>query len=285
MNRIAPNAVNPVAKALWFIETRLGEEMNLETIAEAGGVSKFQLSRMFGIATGYSVMRYLRGRRLSEAARRLAGGASDILAVAIESGYGSHEAFTRAFREQFGLTPEALRETGALDHLVLVEPYRMDENLIVKVDPPRLVDGKTLLIAGIDGRFSFETCEGIPSVWQRFGPHIGAVPGQIGRVTYGICCNADGAGNFDYIAGVEVKDFGDLPKDFARIRIAPQKYAVFTHRGDITGIRATTYSIWNKYLPESKLELAEAPDFERYDDRFDARTGKGEIEIWIPVKG
>ena len=56
-------------------------------------------------------------------------------------------------------------------------------------------------------------------------------------------------------------------------------------KGALAGIRATTYSIWNKYLPESKLEFAEAPDFERYDERFDAKTCKGAAEIWIPVEG
>ena len=38
-------------------------------------------------------------------------------------------------------------------------------------------------------------------------------------------------------------------------------------------------------MPDSKLEFAEAPDFERYDEHFDAKTGKGVVEIWIPVKG
>jgi AraC family transcriptional regulator len=286
MNQIAP--FNPIAKALWYIESRFEQEMSLDDVAEICGVSRFQLSRMFGVVTGHSVMRYIRGRRLSEAARNLAAGApgtDDILTVALASGYGSHEAFTRAFRDQFGMTPEKLRESRDLSTLELVEPYRMDGNLIVNVDPPRIVDGKTLLIAGMDGRFTFESCEGIPTVWQRFGPHIGSVPGQMGKVAYGVCCNSDGAGSFDYIAGVEVKDFADLPKDFARIRIPPQKYAVFAHKGDITGIRATTYSIWNRYLPESKLQLADGPEFERYDERFDADSGKGVVEIWIPVKG
>ena len=54
-------------------------------------------------------MRYARARRLTEAARVLAKGAPDILNVALEADYGSHEAFTRAFRDHFGMTPEAVR--------------------------------------------------------------------------------------------------------------------------------------------------------------------------------
>ena len=93
-----------VERAVWFIENRFGSEVTLDAIAEAAGVSRFHLCRLFGVATGQSVMRYVRGRRLTEAARVLAAGASDILAVALDAGYGSHEAFTRAFRDQFGLT-------------------------------------------------------------------------------------------------------------------------------------------------------------------------------------
>jgi AraC family transcriptional regulator len=48
-------------------------------------------------------MRYVRGRRLTEAAKVLSDGAPDILTVALDAGYGSHEAFTRAFRDQFGV--------------------------------------------------------------------------------------------------------------------------------------------------------------------------------------
>src|SRR3569833_2165782 len=98
--------MNPVGKALWYIESHFSAQLSLEEIAEIGGVSRYHMTRAFGAATGQSVMRYVRARRLTEAARALSGGAPDILAVAIEAGYGSHEAFTRAFRDQFGMTPE-----------------------------------------------------------------------------------------------------------------------------------------------------------------------------------
>jgi AraC family transcriptional regulator len=67
------------------------------------------MSRLFSQATGKTVTAYVRGRRLTEAARALADGAPDILAVALQAGYGSHEAFTRALRDQFGLSPTDLR--------------------------------------------------------------------------------------------------------------------------------------------------------------------------------
>src|SRR5262245_61911373 len=110
--------MNPVEKALWFVEGHFAGEITLDDIANVAGVSRYHMTRAFGYATGRSVMRYVRGRRLSKAARSLANGAPDILTVAIDSGYGSHEAFTRAF----GKTPEEVRAERRLDNLELVEP-------------------------------------------------------------------------------------------------------------------------------------------------------------------
>lgn len=276
--------MNAVERALWFIETHFAEDISLDEIADAGCASRFHLSRAFGVATGRSIMRYVRGRRLSVAAHTLSGGARDILAVALDAGYGSHEAFTRAFREQFGLTPEQVRERRHLDNLELVEPLTMDESFIDDLEPPRFADAKTLLIAGLGERYSCETAAGIPAQWQRFAPWIGKVPGQVGATAYGVCCNADGAGNFDYVCGVEVSDFSRVPAEFARVRIPERRYAVFFHRGHVSAIRRTWNTIFNKWLPESGFKVADAPDFERYDERFDPRSGTGGVEIWLPIE-
>jgi AraC family transcriptional regulator len=98
--------VSVSAKALWYIESHLSGELSLEEIAGAVEVSRFHLSRAFAVSTGNSLAGYVRARRLTEAAKALVQGAPDILTMALESGYGSHEAFTRAFRQHFGLTPE-----------------------------------------------------------------------------------------------------------------------------------------------------------------------------------
>src|SRR5215471_15503652 len=92
--------MNAVEKALWFIESHSGGEITLLDIANTVGVSRLHMAQAFGAATG--LMRYVSGRRLTEAAKALSHGAPDILSVALDAGYGSHEAFTRAFRDEFG---------------------------------------------------------------------------------------------------------------------------------------------------------------------------------------
>jgi AraC family transcriptional regulator len=258
--------------------------MTLEAIAAVSGVSRYHLARAFGAATEHSVMRYVRGRRLSEAAKTLATGAADILTVALDAGYGSHEAFTRAFRDQFGVTPETVRAQRSYDTIELVKPIKMKETPVANLEPPRFETGKPLLIAGLGARYNCETSAGIPAQWQRFVPHIGHIPGQVGRVAYGVRCNADDAGNMDYICGVEVADFSDVPPDMSRVRIPAQKYAVFTHRDHVSTIRRTWSTIWNYWLPNSGHEVAAAPDFERYGESFDPQRGTGGLEIWLPLK-
>jgi AraC family transcriptional regulator len=276
--------MSPVGKALWFIESHLAGELSLAEIAAFGGVSRYHLLRAFGSATGHSVMSYVRRRRLSEAARQLSNGAADILGVAIEAGYASHEAFTRAFRDQFGLTPEAVRAQCHTRNINPMEAIGMSENFVA-LEEPRFEQGRTVLVAGLGERYTFDTNQGIPFLWQRFVPYIGNVPGQIGHATYGVCCNNDGNGSFEYIAGVEVKSFADLPCELHHIRIPAQRYTVFSHRDHISSIRLTVYTIWNKWLPASGFELADSPDFELYGENFKGETGTGTVEIWLPIKG
>jgi AraC family transcriptional regulator len=276
--------MTPVGKALWFIESHFAGDISLGDIAEVAGVSRYHVTRAFGEATGLSVMRYVRGRRLSEAAKSLANGAPDILAVALDAGYGSHEAFTRAFRDQFGPAPETVRAQRHVDNIALVEPIKMDQAVLPDLKPPRFEILRPLLIAGLSERYDCETSKAIPAQWQRFVPYIGNITGQVGWTAYGVRHNCDEDSNFDYTAGVEVASFSQLPPEFGRVRIPAQRYAVFSHADHVSAIRRTIVTIWNKWLPESGLQVADAPDFERYGESFDPRTGIGGLEIWIPIK-
>src|ERR1700694_5210673 len=161
--------MNPAQKALWFIESHLADELTLDEIAWVGGISRFHMVRAFAAATGLSVMRYVRVRRLSEAARALAGGAPDILTLALDADYGSHEAFTRAFRDHFGVTPETVRAATRLDNLKLQEPIVRDSTAIDNLPAPRFVTGKPLLVAGLGGRYSSENGARIPRQWEGVG--------------------------------------------------------------------------------------------------------------------
>ena len=265
-------------KALWYIESHYEQDLALADIAQVVGVSPFHLSRLFQASTGSPIVRYLRGRRLSEAARKLAAGASDILEVALAAGYSSHGAFTRAFGDQFARTPEDVRERG-LDGLRLVEALKLDDASTACTQEPRLADADTLLVAGVGARHRGSTVASVPSQWQRL---LGECPGA-GPIAYGVCCNNDEDGNFDYIAGFAVPSFSNIRAGWQTVRIPARRYVVGWHEGHISNIRSTWYWLLNDYLPNSGLTLADAPEFERYDKRFDDTTGNGGVEIWLPL--
>jgi AraC family transcriptional regulator len=278
--------MTPAQKALWYVEGHLANSMTLDEIAAVGGVSRFHMVRSFAEATGMSVMRYVRARRLTKAARALAKGAPDILTLALEADYGSHEAFTRAFRDHFGVTPEQVRAAACLDKLALQEAIMMDSTPSADLQPPRFETGRAMLVAGIGERYNHCDNGGanIPNQWNELHRKVGEIPERVGNLALGVCCNGDDSGNFDYIAGVEVADFSDLPREFARVRIPAQRYVVFRHSEHISTIRRTVVAIWNQWLPQSGLEVADAPSFERYAEKFDSTTGNGGLEIWVPVK-
>ncbi|MGE8326853.1 AraC family transcriptional regulator [Pseudomonas urmiensis] len=271
-----------IENILWFIESELQSELDLGRVAQRFDLSPFALSRYFSLTTGWPVMRYIRARRLSDAALALRNGQPDILQVALTAGYGSHEAFTRAFCEQFGVTPKQVREQPDND-LPLVEPLRMKQLKFIELPEPRFERRGQWVIAGLGGRFPFEKNEGIVGLWQAFDPYMDQVPGQVGRWCYGLCCNPGEDGSFEYIAGIEVSRIDGLPAPFRSFKVAPQDYAVFRHQGHISMIHQTMFTIFNQWLPASDYRLADAPEFEAYSPDFDPGRETGYVEVWIPI--
>lgn len=269
-------------RALWVIDRNLGRDLSLGEIAQACGVSRHHLAHAFGEASGMSVMAYVRGRRLGEAARALAGGATSILDVALEAGYGSHEAFTRAFGAQFGVSPEQVRARG-VEGLILQEPLKFADDPLATVGPARFETAGEILAVGLRGPCGFDNAEAITLLWRRFGPQFAGISDLANPIPVGLMTPADEGGGFDYVCAAEVTSFAQAPDGFARVRIAPARYAVFDHPGHVTTIRATYRGIWDRWLGESGEIAAEAVSLERHHPSFDPRTGLGGLEVWIPL--
>lgn len=275
--------MDAIAKAVWLIESNSSRELSLDEIAEAVGISRFHLTRAFGQSLGRSLMSYLRARRLSLAAQQLAGGAPDILSVALDAGYGSHEAFTRAFKNEFGLTPDQFRSAPNDHPIKLTESFLMNVEKKIELKEPKIVDAPAMLFAGIGRRFDYDDMGAVPAQWQRFNEYIGQVPGEVPGAFYGICTNADSNG-LDYISAMEVRDFSDIPEEFTRTRIPAQRYAVFAHGGHISEIRSVIQAAFGEGIAKAGLAMADAPSLEKYGGSFDPATGNGGYEIWVPVK-
>jgi AraC family transcriptional regulator len=271
------------ARAVWVIERNLNSDLTLSGIAQSCRVSSFHLAHAFGAATGQPVMNYVRGRRLSEAARKLATDAPDILALALETGYASHEAFTRAFKEQFGATPETVKRGRSTSSLALVPPLELPEGAPAKLGDPQIVTCDAMSVVGLVERHAFDAPYKIPAQWQRFMAMYGVIEQKVAEIPVGVSCNLDEDGTFDYVCGVEVARSADAPKGLQKISIPAQTYAVFEHLTHVAGLGNTYLAIWNSWLTEHNRVAADGPSIERHKKTFDPRTGEGGVEIWIPL--
>jgi AraC-like DNA-binding protein len=92
-----------------FIMAHMGDEITLDSIAEAVGYSKFHAARIFKELTSRTPLEYIRGLRLPRSAQNLQNSDDKVVNIAIDGGFYSHDGFTRAFSRQFGITPRKYR--------------------------------------------------------------------------------------------------------------------------------------------------------------------------------
>ncbi|UOE45669.1 AraC family transcriptional regulator [Agromyces larvae] len=93
------------------IERRLGDEIDIESLAASMGTTGYHARRMFSALAGMPVSEYVRRRRMTVAASEVIGG-EDLLTIAVRFGYGSVEAFGRAFRSVHGVSHGEVRRDG-----------------------------------------------------------------------------------------------------------------------------------------------------------------------------
>lgn len=130
-----------VIKIQFHIESHLSEELPLVQLAELAGFSRFHFHRIFSGFTGETVAEYRRRLRLESAATALQFTQKPVVEVALDAGYGSHEAFTRAFQRRFGYSPSEFRNHPNPFELRLqpVQQLRAFDEVEIRTIEPKLV--------------------------------------------------------------------------------------------------------------------------------------------------
>ena len=164
----------------------------------------------------------------------------------------------------------------------------MEAKAAIQLEKPRIENHRTFFVAGFQESFP-EPPEGVPELWVRFAPRLGRIPGQVGTVAYGVAASISEQGACTYTAGVEVSDFSQPPAEFARLTIPANKYAVFSHHAHVDKLADTIDQILKKWLPASGLALENRPAgtpvfFERYGENYNPKLGKGDVEVWVPIR-
>ena len=103
-----------IDEVMRYIRTHISEPLDRETLADVAGFSVPHFHRVFTAHVGESAISYVRRIRLERAAQKLRMGAVDITEVALAAGYDTHAAFSKAFKQQFGLSPSEFRQLGCM---------------------------------------------------------------------------------------------------------------------------------------------------------------------------
>lgn len=286
--------MDAVEYALWLVESRLDEGPTLAGVAREAGLSPFYLTRRFAEETGLTLGAYVRSRRLGEAARALLAGAPNILDVAVAAGYGSHEAFTRAFRAEFGLTPEQVRARGQEQPITIRTPVRMRATRQQPVTPPSVEAFPAGRYVGIVRRYAVGELGRLPGQWEEFQRHLTHIDRAGVAAAYGVVRlvePAPAAAEQDAAEEVMVEYASVLPEssglrprgELTTVSVPALRVARFEHTGHISGIHASTSGAFESLAAaglrsEGRYELVE-----RYGPEFDPRSGYGPVGLLLPI--
>ncbi len=97
--------------SLEYIAQNLTGDVSLETLAEKAFVSKYHYHRLFHQSVGEGVSSYVSKKRMESAAKELRETDQPIIDIALKYQYGSPEAFSRAFKRIYHITPGNYRKT------------------------------------------------------------------------------------------------------------------------------------------------------------------------------
>jgi AraC family transcriptional regulator len=277
-------------RVLEYIDRQLDEQLELDRMAKVANFSPFHFHRLFTAWFGETLGDYVRRRRLEMAALRLvAQPRLPVLQVALSVGFGSTEAFARAFKTRFGSTPTAWRTLQVSNRDQLKS--KLDQapapasgnHGSMKVT---IVDRQPTTVAYL--RYVGPVGKPVSDFWiTKVDPWM-QTNGLYGRPRYGISHDDPGITapeKVRYDAAVEVPQNFIGAGDHLMTVIPGGKYAVGRFKGTDKQIGEAWDWLLRDWLPGSSMQLDSRPFFEHYpiDASFDPKTGEFESEICIPV--
>ncbi|WP_413451125.1 AraC family transcriptional regulator [Georgenia phoenicis] len=275
----------------------LVEQNHDETIDAAGfarehGTTEYHLRRMFSALAGMPLSEYVRRRRMTLAAADLVRGEPNLLELAVRYGYGSVEAFGRAFRAVHGTGPADVRRHGGPLSTQPVLRFRLS------------VEGSTTMDVTITDRPAFtlagHVAEG-PLIHQGVNPHIqehiasiapeehghlkalsDTEPGGILAVTADIEPDAPEGSMLTYLHAVAVRAETAVPDDLDSMPVEAGTWAVFHSSGPFpNALQRTWAATATEWFPSNPWRLRPGPSILRYLELTDTHAT---CEIWMPIE-
>ena len=275
------------------IEERLEEEIDVPSIATRLGTTEYHLRRMFSSLAGMPLSEYVRRRRMTVAAAGITAG-DHMLGVAVRFGYGSEEAFGRAFRAVHGVSPADVRRNGG----PLLSQPKIRFRLTVEGSntmKTRIVERPAFRLVGHAAR--------VPLVHRGVNPHIQAhiaafpaaehqrlkglgdtEPTGLLQVSDDVDPDYAEGSELTYLHGVALDAATAAPEDLDVIEVPEGSWAVFRTSGPYPeALQETWAATASDWFPSNPWRLRPGPSIvavlERADDFSTATT-----ELWMPVE-
>ena len=252
--------VRLITDTVSFIEANLREELSLDTVSSRFCVSSFHFDRMFRTVTGRTLKQYILGRKLSEALTPLRETDEKVIDIAYDFGFQYPEVFSRAFKRQFGVSPDAFRKGGA--DVPPVPKATVIERDIVNYQGTMALKGEgvqldAFQIAGVELSVNADD----PGFRQQmeiasgdFLSRAQAHPAfRQDRFFTLVSCNGRDDGTYSVFCGMEA----DSPApDFAARTVPGGWYKRFLYTGDMYEIRESFVDDLYRWVMVREIELA-----------------------------
>ena len=277
-----------ISEAVDYIESHISDEITADDVANSVCISTFYFQKGFSMLCGYTIMEYIRNRRLALAGVALADSEAKVIDVAMQYGYDSPDSFTKAFTRFHGITPSQVRKDKTMIKsfaplkltISLKGGYLMDYRITKK---------DSFTVIGSAKEFSYEHAkQEIPAFWQE---HYATGKGQHVCGMFGINIDEQmGHEKFEYVIADIYNPVTDIPEGFVTKTIPAFTWAVFPCKGAMpNSLQDVNTKIFSEWLPALKeYEFAAGYCIEMYDapDKYPKgiQDENYYAEIWIPVK-
>jgi AraC family transcriptional regulator len=267
--------------------------LDIHRLAEEAFLSPYHFHRVYVAMMGETVADTLRRHRLHRAAIRLNASATPIASLAIEAGYGSAQAFTRAFREAYGVPPAQYRLHGKLSAALqsTSTEFKFKEHPMFNLKDVHIQNLPAIRIAKLQHKGDFQT---IGSTFERLMVWAaGQGLMKAGTRTFGIYYDDPKSKPADELrsdACVEIPYHYDMkPSSHADIHAAETasgRCAVFVFTGPYSELENPYRWLYDTWLPQSNEEPRNDAPFEEYlNDARNTPPAELKTAICIPLKG
>lgn len=271
--------IEGLQSAIEYMEENLTEDIKIKDVAEKAYVSEFHFQRIFTVLCGFSVAEYIRNRRMTMAARELAGSEIKVIDIAIKYGYDSPDSFARSFTRFHGITPSAAREKGAKlrDFAPLHITLSLEGGTMMEY---RIEQKSAFTVMGKKKTFNNETSyQEIPKYWKEF---LMSADSKIVCGMYGLCMDSNGS-EFEYMIADNYLPWKEVPQGFETVTLAAGTWAVFPCK--MSTLQDTNTKMWKEWLPNCKeYKLGNNYNIEMYAPPCKENIGESYCELWLPIE-